>query len=229
MQKECTKCGVSKPFDKEHFKRESNNKSGLAGTCKECHRKHLKEYYKNRKRTNIDSKECSKCGIEKPMTEEFYHRHKRSSTGFKTACKKCRKIESRRYNTREETKAFYRNKRKTDPAWKLRKNVSTAIVNSLKTAKEGSCFDYLPYTLGELKEHLEKQFEPWMCWDNWGTVKEHKNNRTWNIDHIYPQSLLPYESMKDENFTKCWSLDNLRPLDAVENVVKSNHLTKEIK
>lgn len=108
-------------------------------------------------------------------------------------------------------------------------NVSTAIVNSLKTAKEGSCFDYLPYTLGELKEHLEKQFEPWMCWDNWGTVKEHKNNRTWNIDHIYPQSLLPYESMKDENFTKCWSLDNLRPLDAVENVVKSNHLTKEIK
>lgn len=112
MQKECTKCGVSKPFDKEHFKRESNNKSGLAGTCKECHRKHLKEYYKNRKRTNIDSKECSKCGIEKPMTEEFYHRHKRSSTGFKTACKKCRKIESRRYNTREETKAFYRNKGK---------------------------------------------------------------------------------------------------------------------
>jgi hypothetical protein len=35
--------------------------------------------------------------------------------------------------------------------------------------------------------------------------------------------------MKDQNFIKCWSLDNLRPLDAMENIIKSNHLTKEIK
>ena len=35
---------------------------------------------------------------------------------------------------------------------------------------------------------------------------------TWNIDHIIPQSTLPYTSMDDEIFKKCWALENLRPL-----------------
>jgi hypothetical protein len=38
-------------------------------------------------------------------------------------------------------------------------------------------------------------------------------------DHIIPQSKLQYTSMKDENFKKCWSLENLRPLSAKQNVI----------
>jgi hypothetical protein len=37
------------------------------------------------------------------------------------------------------------------------------------------------------------------------------------IDHIVPQSDLPYSSMNDENFQKCWALENLRPLSAKQN------------
>lgn len=45
-----------------------------------------------------------------------------------------------------------------------------------------------------------------------------KSTWTWNIDHIIPQSDLPYTSMKDENFKICWSLNNLRPYSAKQNI-----------
>ena len=41
----------------------------------------------------------------------------------------------------------------------------------------------------------------------------------WHIDHIIPQSLLPYSSMEDDNFKKCWALSNLRPLSAKQNLL----------
>lgn len=50
---------------------------------------------------------------------------------------------------------------------------------------------------------------------------------TWQIDHIVPQSDLPYTSMEDDNFKKTWTLDNLRPFPAKQNwldgVLKVRH------
>jgi len=73
---------------------------------------------------------------------------------------------------------------------------------------------HLPYTQEQLKEHLENQFDSKMTWDNYGTY--------WHIDHIYPQSLLPYDSLEHPNFQKCWALENLRPLEAKANIKKGN-------
>jgi hypothetical protein len=95
--------------------------------------------------------------------------------------------------------------------------------------------EYLwPTYFDDLKKYIEAQFslpanlidgEPWMTWENW-TIYDPKtwddNNPTtwtWNIDHIIPRSDLPYTSMEDENFKKCWSLENLRPLSAKQNVL----------
>ena len=54
-------------------------------------------------------------------------------------------------------------------------------------------------------------------WDN-----DDQNTWKWNIDHIVPQSKLPYTSMEDDNFKKYWELANLRPLSAKENLLKSD-------
>ena len=80
----------------------------------------------------------------------------------------------------------------------------------------------MPYTQQQLREHLEKQFEPWMNWDNHG--RANSNKKTWQIDHVIPQSLLTYDSMEHPNFQKCWALENLRPLDAIENLKKSDKI-----
>lgn len=58
-------------------------------------------------------------------------------------------------------------KRKNDPILKLRHNVSTLVRFYIKDSKGGkSILKYLGYTIQDLKEHLEKQFEHWMTWEN---------------------------------------------------------------
>jgi len=43
------------------------------------------------------NKKCTKCGIEKPLTTEYYHRCKKGKYGFKEACKICRNYLTREY------------------------------------------------------------------------------------------------------------------------------------
>jgi hypothetical protein len=64
-----------------------------------------------------------------------------------------------------------------------------------------------------------------MNWNNQGMYNSDTWNDndpatwTWQLDHIIPQSDLPYTSMEDENFKKCWTLENLRPLSAKQNLL----------
>jgi hypothetical protein len=90
------------------------------------------------------------------------------------------------------------------------------IWKSLKQNKNGSILNYLPYSIEELKVHLELKFNNLMNWENYGMY--------WHIDHIIPQSTFKFISMLDEEFLKCWALDNLQPLEAAENIRKSNKL-----
>jgi hypothetical protein len=46
---------------------------------------------------------------------------------------------------------------------------------------------------------------------------------TWQLDHIVPQASLPYTSMKEENFRKCWELTNLRPYSAKQNLLDGSN------
>jgi len=104
-----------------------------------------------------------------------------------------------------------------DPAYRMKEMVSRHVRLAFKkqnSAKDSVTFSALPYTPSDLVEHLERQFDENMNWDNYGDY--------WHVDHIYPQSLLPYASIEEENFQKCWALENLRPLEASENMKKSN-------
>jgi hypothetical protein len=101
----------------------------------------------------------------------------------------------------------------------MKRNVGRLIARALKkqgTTKGGKTFSALPYTPSDLVEHLENQFDDKMNWDNYGDY--------WVVDHIYPQSLLPYSSLEDENFQKCWALENLQPLEKIANIRKSNKI-----
>ena len=61
------------------------------------------------------------------------------------------------------------------------------------------------------RQHIERQFDDNMNCNNYGIY--------WHIDHIIPQSCLPYTSMEEDNFKKCWALNNLRPLEAKLNII----------
>lgn len=144
-------------------------------------------------------------------------------------------IEYRQNNKAElqlKKRRYKKIKRQNDPSFRLRELVSNSIFQALKyigSNKGGvSVLQYLPYSFQELKEYLEKLFESWMTWENWGSYdpKTWNDNNpstwTWQIDHIIPQSKLLYASMSDDNFQKCWALSNLRPLSAKQNLIKGN-------
>jgi hypothetical protein len=107
---------------------------------------------------------------------------------------------------------------RTDIQKKIRKNVSsllgTRLRNRLSSKNNKSTFDILKFSVEELMQHLESKFQPGMTWDNYGIYG-------WHIDHIKPDVAFIYKSIDDEDFKKCWALDNLQPLWAKDNLRKS--------
>jgi hypothetical protein len=79
----------------------------------------------------------------------------------------------------------------------------------LGKTKQDHTVNLLGYTAEDLKQHLEKLFRDGMSWENYGE---------WHIDHIKPISSFD----KDADPKVINSLENLQPLWALENYVKSN-------
>lgn len=119
---------------------------------------------------------------------------------------------------RKNKRVYQKHKRHTDPIYKLISNFRSAIYIVLKEnnlQKYGHYFDILGYTPKRLIEHLEKQFNDEMTWDNYGE---------WHVDHIKPISSFNIIEIGDDEFMECWSLENLQPLWGLENIKKSNKL-----
>ena len=152
------------------------------------------------------------------------------------------KIRRQKPEVKEKNNLRLKEKRKKNVIYNLRINVSNTINKMLKynsSSKRGrSIKEYLPYTIEELKQHLERLFSHpnnldmngnvWMTWGNRGIYNPQTwddndpTTWTWQLDHRIAQSKLPYTSMEDENFKKCWALENLHPLSAKINIQDGN-------
>jgi hypothetical protein len=122
---------------------------------------------------------------------------------------------------RQIKRDYERNRKASDPLYKLITNFRTAIWTVLKESnvdKYGHYFDILQYTPEELINHLEKQFKDDMTWDNYGI---------WHVDHKLPITSFDIQEMGDEEFMKCWCLDNLQPMWGEENIRKSNKILED--
>jgi len=122
---------------------------------------------------------------------------------------------------RQIKRDYERNRKASDPLYKLISNFRTAIYTVLKESnvdKYGHYFDVLQYTPEELINHLEKQFVPDMTWDNYGI---------WHVDHKLPITSFDIQEMGDEEFMKCWCLENLQPMWGEENIRKSNKILED--
>lgn len=242
--KACKRCGIEKSVDNfGTYTDNRNNKTYHKTKCKECYNLDSQEFYdinkdeilKNRdpirvKETNqkyyVDNRDeilIQKREYNKKNEVEISNKNKGRYQNNKE------EIISNNSNYKKQNRALVnernRERRKIDPIFRMRETVRGAIKNTLKRLKNGvSINKYLPYSIEELKDHLEQQFESWMTWDNQGIYDSKTWNDydsltwTWQLDHIIPQSDLPYTSMADDNFKKCWAFDNLRPLSAKINV-----------
>jgi hypothetical protein len=119
---------------------------------------------------------------------------------------------------REYKRKYEKHRKDTDPAYKLIANFRTAIYQVLKennVEKNKHYFDILRYTPEELISHLENLFTDGMTWENYGE---------WHVDHRMPISSFNFESIDDNSFMECWSLENLQPMWGKENIVKGSKI-----
>jgi hypothetical protein len=229
-----------KQYRQDHKEEISKNRKQYYQENKEKELKQKKQWYQENKEESLRKhKEWYQENREEVLKNQRQYKknHKEEISEYNKQYKQDHREETKKYNKqyrqdhKEEIKEYkkqYENKkRKNDICFRLRGTVSASINHALRRnngGKNGSTIlDYLPYTIQQLREHLEKQFESWMSWNNHGNYDSKRD--TWQIDHIIPLSSFHYQSMDCEEFQKCWSLTNLRPLKSIDNIKKSNKIT----
>jgi hypothetical protein len=170
-------------------------------------------------------------GGKKASDKRTYHKHKEKKLEYHKKWSEKNREHLSEYHKewreknidkhRENKRNYERNRKNSDPLYKLIANFRTAIWTVLKESnvdKYGHYFDILQYTSEELINHLEKQFKDDMTWDNYGI---------WHVDHKLPITSFDIQEMGDEEFMRCWSLDNLQPMWGEENIRKSNKILED--
>jgi len=165
-------------------------------------------------------KHCSKCKTLLP--EKNFYKDKDTGSGLYSCCKICHSKYCKKWRAKRKNKEYmkkyniawkkknqkhhlyyirnwYRKQRKENPKFRIDDSMASSIYLALKGKKAGRKWeDLVGYTLKELLQWLENQFDNKMNWYNYGNY--------WSIDHIKPRSLFKYENAEDPEFKKCWSL-----------------------
>tara|TARA_B110000008_G_scaffold73511_1_gene74640 strand:+ start:1396 stop:2037 length:642 start_codon:yes stop_codon:yes gene_type:complete len=125
----------------------------------------------------------------------------------------------KKYSQRPEAKkrinARARERRKTDPQFKLRMNLSSRLWHALKGKnKSARTMKLVGCSIPHLMDHLEKQFLPGMTWENYGPV--------WHVDHMMPCD--SFDLSDPEQQRRSFHYTNLQPLWGPENISKGNKI-----
>lgn len=148
---------------------------------------------------------CTNCNVEFRVAKGQFDAGKHSGKYCSTECRYSHKASICVSRTQTKINKMFRC------------NLSRALRN--KEFNNSVIFNYVNYSLQELKDHLEKQFTKGMTWENNSTYG-------WHIDHKKPMSYFKFESYTDEEFKQCWALENLQPLWRNDNLSKGGKNTK---
>jgi hypothetical protein len=226
--KRCPSCKITKDLD--DFHRHKNRADGHVSRCKTCccgvakkwredNPERLYALTKKWAKENPDKvrKQGQRWAKENPdKVRAKDRRHYWKNPERASALKKLW-----REKNPEKVKEIIRKsneKRSNTPQGRLNSRMSTGIRRSLKHGKQGQHWESLVgYTAEELKKHLEKQFKDEMTWAEFLAGEIH-------IDHKIPKAAFNFEKIQDDDFKRCWALDNLQPLWAVDNLKKQDNI-----
>lgn len=204
--KYCSECESLLPATTEFFYRHKL-KSGLLSLfslCKACKKLRAKQYPLN------TSKFQRAARIRKTATHKRFlgiQHHNQHTKGLPLQGTWAERYKQRHGKSRYQVRA-------SNPTYRINSSMSGSIWRAVKTGKSGKSWTrFVDYTIDELKQHLQNNFKPGMSFNNYGL---------WHIDHIRPISSFGNIEIGSPEFKECWSLSNLQPLWAVDNLRKSD-------
>lgn len=122
---------------------------------------------------------------------------------------------------KQKCKISNRYKYYNNEKYRFRVCMSNNINYRLKGYKKLSkTHELIGCTYEQLKQHIIKQFQPGMTWENRGVY-------TWHIDHIKPLAL--FDLSKKEEQLKVNHYTNFQPLWAIDNIKKGKKYVEENK
>lgn len=223
MKKTCTKCENEYPKTSEYFSKDSSKKDSLHSHCKLCSRKSKSEYHSRiapeikRKRKEAKeryiSSEIYKQKVEDSKIRERIRKNKWANENRDKVNHSAKIYNSTKRIVSPEKSREYRkrayNKMMSCPYKKAIHYYRVRVNDIIKNGKEFKSRDVILFTREEFILHIESKFKDGMNWDNHGK---------WHIDHIIPIKSFNL-NIKNE-LIECWSLNNLQPLWATENLIK---------
>lgn len=186
--KVCCTCKLPKECDE--FSKNKTQKDGLHRACKLCEKNRRDKYTKEYKR------ECASRW--RANNQEHWRKYRK------------RWYQENSWKWTEDA----RRRRKEDPYFRLIINLRGRIWHALKgKVKKDKTLNLLSCTPIELANHLEKQFQEGMSWENYGQ---------WHVDHKLP--VASFNLTSEEQQKVCFHYTNLQPLWGEDNRVKSDKL-----
>jgi hypothetical protein len=125
----------------------------------------------------------------------------------------------------ERKRTWHREKYNTDDQYKLTNLLRNRISKAIKKGYWSSSTEELVGTdFDEFKAYIECLWEPWMTWDNYGTLPDGTSppDQVWQFDHILP--CISFDLTIPEQQKACFHYSNLQPMSATENATKRDQL-----
>lgn len=216
----------------------SNGKSRLSIRCRICYNikareRNKKSYIKNRDKRiegqrDYNNNNKSKISEYKKKLDKSIIKQQQQKKYQKNRESYLIKAKIYYKNNREkiikQKNEYEKNKKLTDPLYKVKRNIRTLIKQKLiknNYTKKSKTHEILGCSFEEFKLHLESKFEPWMTWENYGLYNG-ELNYGWDIDHIIPTS----SANTEDELIKLNHHTNLQPLCSKLNRDIKRNITK---
>ncbi len=222
MTKICQRCKQEK--SKECFSKSTANKDGLQNKCKEC----AKELAQIQKSKNPEeyNKKCRLAEEKRreAQPERVREQSRKSSKKYlienpNKVAETQKKSRNKHKETSNATRRIYAARKKlTDPLFKLRHNIGSLILLTLKNGnfkKTSKTANILGCSFEEFQTHIENQFQTGMSWENQGE---------WHMDHLFPISWATNEAQAimlnhHSNYRPLWAVDNMFKRDKAPYII----------
>tara|TARA_B100001939_G_scaffold22670_1_gene18497 strand:+ start:602 stop:1381 length:780 start_codon:yes stop_codon:yes gene_type:complete len=237
--KTCKTCGIEKPLSEFYKGRKHKNTQYYQPHCKPCVSKEKQQYYQKKREVILTRQKEYKADPKIKEKQKKYIAQYNANPKNKEARLAYMKKYNKEYNANPKNKekrkkynADPKNKeriraqqrkrdkerRQSDPLYKLVCNIRTRISLSITNAgfkKNSKTHKILNCSFEEFMLHLEKQFNSGITWENYGK---------WHLDHIVPVSLASTE----EEIIKLNHYKNFQPMWGPENNSKNDKIIHEM-
>lgn len=162
---------------------------------------------------------CKDCGRE--MCKNYKAKNREKVSEYNKKYKEEHKEEVSVYNrnylveNRKKIQENFKNRRKNNPIFKLRLNLSNRVRKLIKIRKNRTSYnEFIGCSIQQIRDWLEHNFYGDMTWENYGTV--------WHVDHVIP--CIHFNNEDDDQIKVCFNWANVQPLLVTHNCSKSGSL-----